>query len=416
MVDQELDELFDGLAAISLDGPKGVGKTETARRRANTVYDLDDPNVRGLLSAHPTRLDQVTPPVLLDEWQRFPITWDWVRRSVDRDNSGGRFLLTGSATPVEAPTHSGAGRIVRIRMRPMTLFERRLASPTVSLTGLLTGRRPLISGDTDVDLPRYADEIVRSGFPGIREHSDRVRRSLLDSYLARIVEIDFPEQGLQVRRPDALRNWLAAYAAATSTTASQTTILRAATQGDEAPTKPTVLTYREVLSQIWMLDPIPGWLPTRNLFTRIGQSPKHQLADPALAASLLGVDQGSLLDLREPGPAIPRDGSLLGSLFESLVSLDLRVYAQLGEARVFHLRTRNGDREIDFIIERADRRVVAVEVKLSAGVEDTDVRHLRWLAARLGDDLLDSVVITTGRHAYRRQDGIAVVPAALLGP
>jgi len=144
--------------------------------------------------------------------------------------------------------------------------------------------------------------------------------------------------------------------------------------------------------------------------------PKHHLADPALAARLLGADVGALLDARPLGPVIQRDGPLLGRLFESLVTLDIRVAAQSAEATVKHLRTKGGEREIDLIVERADHRVLAVEVKLAHNVEDADVKHLAWLRSTIGDDLLDAVVVTTGREAYRRPDGIAVVPAALLGP
>src|SRR4051812_26980535 len=137
VVDAELDELMTGLPAIALEGPKGVGKTETAVRRAKTGFTLDDTAQRALIAAEPGRLDRATPPVLVDEWQLHPEVWDLVRRSVDREAAPGRFLLTGSATPTTAPTHSGAGRIVRLRMRPMTLPERGIAQPTVSLRALL---------------------------------------------------------------------------------------------------------------------------------------------------------------------------------------------------------------------------------------------------------------------------------------
>ncbi|WP_420625503.1 DUF4143 domain-containing protein [Candidatus Poriferisodalis sp.] len=140
----------------------------------------------------------------------------------------------------------------------------------------------------------------------------------------------------------------------------------------------------------------------------------HQLADPALAARLLGIGAEALLEGADGGRSIPRDGTLLGALFESLLTLSVRVYAQANEARVAHLRTRGGEREIDLILERADGRVAALEVKLPATVDDADVRHLRWLADRLGPELLDAAVITTGSEAYRRNDGIGVIPAALL--
>jgi predicted AAA+ superfamily ATPase len=154
----------------------------------------------------------------------------------------------------------------------------------------------------------------------------------------------------------------------------------------------------------------------RNQITRLTAPPKHHLADPALAARLLGADVDALLEGASLGPPIPRDGTLLGHLFESLVTLDVRVFAQASEATTRHLRTRGELHEIDLIVERGDHRVVAVEIKLTQQVDDRDVRHLRWLADELGKDLLDAVVITAGPAAYRRPDGIAVIPAALLGP
>lgn len=298
----------------------------------------------------------------------------------------------------------------------MTLAERQLARPTVRMADLLAGGSPPIDGESTVDLPAYTEEILRSGFPAIRTLPPRARRAQLDGYLANIVEHDFPEQGHLVRRPATLRAWLTAYAAATSSTASYSAILDAATPGDcDKPAKTTTIAYRDILTQLWLLDPVPGWVPARNHFTRLAQAPKHHLADPALAARLLGATESALLAGESTGSAVPRDGTLLGALFESLVALNVRVYAQANETTVHHLRSYKGDHEVDFIVERADHRVVALEVKLSASVADTDARHLHWLRGQLGDDLLDAAIITTGRHAYRRPDGIAVIPAALLG-
>jgi predicted AAA+ superfamily ATPase len=219
-----------------------------------------------------------------------------------------------------------------------------------------------------------------------------------------------------VRRPATLRRWMEAYAAATATTASYEKIRDAATSDHgEKPAKKTTQPYRDVLERLWILDSVPAWLPTRNRLTRLTSPPKHHLADPALAARLLGVDAATLLQGSSAGPPMPRDGTLLGSLFESLVTLCVRVYAQQIEARVSHLRSWNGEREIDLIVEHGPG-VVAIEVKLSQVVRDEDVRHLHWLRRELRDDLRDAVVVTTGPEAFRRSDGIAVVPAALLGP
>lgn len=416
VIDAELDELLPALPAIALHGPKGVGKTSTATQRARTVLSLDDDGQRAIVSAQPDRLTTLAPPVLVDEWQKLPSVWDRVRRAVDDDPSPARFLLTGSAAPAHAPVHSGAGRIVDLRMRPLSLAERDLGPPSVSLAALLDGERS-VGGTTDVDLTRYTDEILRSGLPAIRDYPPRARRAQLDSYLRAAVTHELAETGVVVRRPAALMGWLVAYAAATSTTASYETILAAATPAEGSkPTKVTALGYRDALTQLWLLDRVPAWSPSRSPLAQAGQAPKHQLADPALAARLLGATERSLLGGEAAAPESLRDGPLLGALFEHLVTLSVHVYAQAAEAQVRHLRTHRGEHEIDIVVVRDDGRVLALEVKLTAAPEAADVRHLLWLRDRIGPDLIDAAVITTGREAYRRADGIAVIPAALLGP
>ena len=333
-MDTELDELLEGLPAVSLEGPKAVGKTETALRRALTVHRLDDPAQLEIVRGAPTRLTVGDSPILVDEWQRLPATWDLVRRAVDRDPRPARFLLTGSAAPSDAPTHSGAGRIVTVRMRPMALAERGVTTPTVRLAALLQGDRPALGGATRLSLTDYADEITQSGFPALRSYAGRLLRAQLDGYVDRIAEREFVELGKPVRNAGALRRWLTAYAAASSTTASYETIRDAASAGEsDKPAKTTTRPYRAALEQLWIVEPLPAWAPGH---------------------------------------------------------------------------------EVDLIVERRDGRVVALEVKLSATVDDADTRHLAWLAQRLGPDLLDAVVITTGREAYRRADGIGVIPAGLL--
>lgn len=416
VVDKELEELTSSLPAMAIAGAKGVGKTATASRRATTVHALDDPAQRSVARADPARLLDSDPPILIDEWQYVPECWDLVRRAVDAGADPGHFLLTGSATPAEVETHSGAGRIVGIRMRPLALSERGIEQPSVSLHELLAGERQPVEGRTDLRVNDYVREILHSGFPGLRHLSGRPLRAQLDGYLDRIVDRDFPELGHPIRNPTALRRWMTAYAAASSTTASFETIRDAATGGEgEKPAKTTTQPYRDVLERLWVLDPVPAWMPTRNRVRRLSSPPKHQLADPALAARLLGLDTDALLSGGEVGPPIPRDGTLLGALFESLCTISLRVYAQASEARVFHLRTSGGEHEVDLIIEREDGRVLAVEFKLARDIASDDVRHLNWLAGQLGDSLVDAVVVNTGEEAYRRPDGIAVVPAALIG-
>lgn len=417
IVDNELDELLSALAAIAIEGPKGVGKTATAERRADVIYELVDVEQKNLLAADPGRINRAHGTVLIDEWQRYPAIWDDVRRNVDRDPRPARFILAGSAAPVTAPVHSGAGRIVQVRMRPMSLAERDLDAPTVSLAGLLAGDRDTIDGDASLELPDYVEEILRSGFPGIQDLPHRARRAQLDGYIARIIDRDFADQSHPIRRPATLRAWLEAFAAATATTAAYNAILDAATPGEsEKPAKTTTIAYRNVLSQLWLLDPVPGWLPVDNQIARLAQAPKHHLADPALAARLLDLDAETLLAASARGRRKAHGRAMIGPLFESLIALSLHVYAQAAEAKVHHLRTRDADHEIDFIITGPGGRVVAFEVKVGRTVDDRDVAHLHWLRDKIGDLLIDAAVITTGPHAYRRTDGIAVIPASLLGP
>jgi uncharacterized protein len=417
VLEAELDELHSSLPALAIEGPKGVGKTAMASRRAETIHALDDPGQLELAAADPGRLLDAEPPILIDEWQRLPEIWDLVRRAVDDGAAPGRFLLAGSASPDGTGTHSGAARIPTVRMRPLALSERLGIAGSVSLAELLEGGRPPLEGETPVTLETYTDEILASGLPGLRRFSGRALRAQLDGYLDRIVDRDFLELGQRVRNPAGLRRWMAAYAAASSTTTSFEKIRGAASGGEgENVNRKAAAPYRDALERLWLLDPVPGWLPSRNHLKRLNAAEKHQLADPALAARLVGATKGALLQGESYGSAIPRDGTFLGALFGSLATLSIRVYAQNAESKVKHLRSHGGEREIDLVVQRDDDRVVAIEVKLAAVPREESFRHLKWLKKEIGDDLLDALMITTGKTAYRRVDGIGVVPLALLGP
>lgn len=413
VVDDELDELFPQLPAILLDGPKGVGKTETARRRCRTVRRLDIGPERDIVTADPYILGHDEPPVLVDEWQRVPPVLDAVRRLVDDDPSGRRFLLTGSAPTTSA--HSGAARITTVRMRPLTLSERTGVTQGVSVGALLRGEAQ-VGGRCTLTLRDYTDEIVRGGFPGMRHLTGRALTTQLDSYLERIVDHDLPEAGFRVRRPATVGAWLRSYAAAVGTTASWEKIRDAATAGiDSKPAKTTTMPYTELLTALRILDPLPAWVPTNNHLSALTQAPKHHLADPALAARLVRLDATKLLAGTGPESPVPRDGTYLGGLFESLAALTVRTFAQCRDVRVYHLRTKGGRHEVDMVIE-GDGGFVAAEVKLSASVDVGDVAHLLWLRDQLPDQCRDSVVLSTGPEAYRRTDGVAVVPLGLLVP
>ena len=415
ILDDQLDELFPHIPAIAIDGVKAVGKSTTAEQRVRSVVNLDVMGRREAVLADPESILLRETPLFVDEWQKVPAVWDTIRRAVDRDPSGGRFLLAGSASPAPGATaHSGAGRIGRLRMRPMTLSERGHHT-AVSLAELLNGGAR-VAGSSDLRLVDYAREIVNTGFPAMRGLPDGPRKFQLDSYLHNVVDRDVAEAGLAVRRPDALLRWLRAYSAASATTANYAQILDAATPSEsEKPARSTSVAYREVLTQLWLLDPIPAWQPMGSALNRLQQAPKHHLADPGLAARLLGLTVDSLVDGQ--GSIVgAQSGTMLGHLFESLAALCVRVAASAAGAAIGHLRTRNGDHEIDMVVVRDDGHVLPIEVKLSSTVGDSDTRHLRWLAERLGDKVIDKIILNTGPEAYRRRDGVAVIPLSLLGP
>lgn len=406
-LDWMLPEMLANLPALCIEGPRAVGKTSTALRYAKTAWMLDDPARQSLLAAQPRRLLAEPRPVLIDEWQRKPEIFDLVRREIDREYTPGSFLLTGSALITDsAGTHTGAGRVTTLRMRPMALFERGVHEAPVSLGGLLMNPQSTVTGTTNWQWEDYATAICASGFPRISSLPSPYRGEQLRAYLQAIIDRDAPDVGYQLRSPGRLQSWMRAYAAASSTTTGYTELLKAATPGDtDKPTKKTTLVYRDFLTRIWILDPVPAWDLTANPITRLAKSPKHQLADPALAASLLDLDAKALFDDPVMGPR----------LFESLAVLSLRVAGQIYGLRTYHLRTQNGDHEIDLLLRGEGKRTLAFEVKLKTNITGDDCRHLLWLREKLGAELTGCAVITAGTDAYTRPDGIHVIPLALLG-
>lgn len=411
-IDDALDELLPQLPAILLDGPKAVGKTTTAIQRSKSTKKLYLQQDLERAALSPDWLLEGEKPILLDEWQKLPQSWELVKESVDSDFSGGQFLLTGSLP--DSGTHSGAGRITSLRMRPLGFSERGLEKPSVSLGALLDGQSD-VSGATSFSGEQYADEVARSGFFSMRTKTGNALMVALDGYLERIIDTDVKEVGLNARRPATLAAWLRAYAAATATTASWETIRDAASSGSEsAPTKATTLPYRDALTRLRILDELPAWIPSRNHFTRVGSASKHYLADPALALRLLGMSASQLTDA--PGfEQTAYDKPLFGRMFEALAALTVRGLAEAKFAKVMHFRDAKGAHEVDLIVQRSDGKVLAIETKLSEVVSPQDFKHLHWLSDQLGDELVGKVLIYAGKEAYTAQ-GVSVVPLALLGP
>ena len=422
LIEPYLKNLMKEFPAIAIDGLKGVGKTVSTKRIAATVFELDKPNDFDLITNIPDVLISQSPPMLIDEWQRIPSVWDFVRRAVDDGAKPGTFLLTGSISSADTNIHSGAARIIRRKMYPLSLAERGIEKPTVSIAELFSVAEPFkadISGKTDVSSRDYIYEISASGLPAFRNFAPDSRKIAFESFFASILFHDFRKQGIKLRQPETLLRWLRAYAATVSTDAGYSEILDASTAGEgNKPAAKTTIVYREALENLWLLDELMPWIEGESFFSGLKRSPKHYLADPAFAVYLLGLDERILSGgngwMSRAERFDEKYGSIIGRLFEALVHLCLSTYASVNNSKLFFAKTYKGDHEVDFVLQK-DSKIIACEVKFSPIADISDGKHLRWFIDKVGGDCLDAMIITTGGIAYRRKDGIAVVPAALLG-
>jgi len=306
-------------------------------------------------------------------------------------------------------------------MYPLSLVERDLENPVISIGAMFSAASPFtlpIAGKTGFSAVRYIQEIVSSGMPEFRKLSSSGRKIAFESYFANMLSHEFVQQGVRLRQPETMMRWLRAYAAAVSTDAGYTEILDASTAGvSDKPAAKSTIAYREALENLWLLDELAPWVWGEDFFSGLKRSPKHYLADPAFAAYLLGLDEKTLSGPNGwPLQAERFDkkyGSILGRLFESLVYLSLVTYASVNNAKLYFVKTHKGEREIDFVLQK-DTKIVACEVKFSQGVSPSDGKHLKWLMRKVGNHCCDAMIITAGSTAYRREDGIAVVPAVLL--
>jgi len=421
LIEAYLLTLLEELPAIAIDGLKGIGKSFTSKRLVNTIFELDKDKDFELLNSDINLLLEKQKPILIDEWQYLPKVWDFVRRAVDNETQNGSYLLTGSIANTNEKIHSGAGRIVRLKMFPLSLAERNREQTTVSLKSLLSSQSPFstdIFGSTEATLRDYVKEIIVSGLPNVRQYHSELRQLMFASYFENILSHDFEQQGVRIRQPQTLMRWLKSFAAATGTFAGYNEILDSSTGGEgNKPSAKTTISYREALENLWLIEELPYWIDGEEYFSSLKKTPKHYLADPALSAYLLGLNEEILLATSVTKTTLKFEnkyGSILGRLFESLIKLSLNTYAGVNNAVISFLATSGGEHEIDFIIQKG-KAIIAVEVKLASAVTDSDVRHLVWLKEKMQDKLLDALIITTGSVAYRRDDGIAVVPAFLLG-
>ena len=409
IVDREVRGLLASAGAVVIDGPKACGKTETARQHAASEILLDtDPAAREAVAIDPRVLLEGPVPRLLDEWQIYPVLWNHVRREVDSRGAPGQFILTGSATPVDDHTrHSGAGRFARLQMRPMTLSELGRSSDAVSLSDLFSGAESR-SPDTGVALADIIDEIIRGGWPGLRNHSPEQALPLTGEYLNRIARTDILSVDGVRRNPEQVAAVIQSVARNVATQASLASIAADASGHGTKVTDDTVADYLAALRRLMVIEDLPAWNTHLRSRHRMRTSPTRHFVDPSLAVAALGATRATL----------KADLKALGFLFESLVLRDLRVYAQSFGGQIFHYRDESG-LEVDAIVD-VGTSWGAFEVKLGVGQIDAAAGNLSRFAKRVdtsarGEPAVLGVIVATG-YGFVRADGIHVIPIGALGP
>lgn len=406
LIDQELAAALAAAGAVVVEGPKACGKTETSRQQATSEVQLDvDVEARQAAELDPRLVLDGARPRLLDEWQVVPGIWNAVRRAVDDAREPGQFLLAGSATPADDITrHTGAGRFVRVRMRPMATAEQPLGSQQISLGRLLAGE-PSSATNSGIAVPDVAEAIVRGGWPGWISGDLDVARRANRGYVEQIRRTDVQAVGGRRHDPERVGRLIRSLARHVATQATVTSLVKD-TAGLEGASidRETVTEYLDALARLMVVEDLPAYRPHLRSKYELRTSPTRHLADPSLAAAALNATPASLLG----------DLKTFGLWFESLVVRDVRTYAENHDATVSHYRDERG-LEVDIVVTTPDSGWVAAEVKLGTSqIDDAATNLLRFAADVVSDTPPTLVVITATGYGYVRPDGVHVVPFAAL--
>ena len=403
IADRELVRRLDANGAVVIEGVKACGKTATARQVAASEVLLDsDENARRALAVDPALVLEGAVPRLLDEWQIEPAIWNHVRRAIDDRGTSGQFILTGSAVPADdIVRHTGAGRLTRLHLRPMSLFETGHSSGVMSLQQLLGGHSAA-HPESELPLGQLAEHIAVGGWPAHLQRSVNQSLQANRDYLNEIRRVDVARVDGVRRDPVKVGRFLHSFARHVATYAAASTM-------DADLNNHTADAYLSALERLMIIEDQPAWAPHLRSRSRLRGAAKRHYVDPSLAVAALRADPESLL----------RDLNLFGFLFESLVIRDLRIYAQHSDAEVLQYRDNTG-LEVDAIVQRSDGPWAAFEVKLGTGMIDYAAANLLRFAARVDTSRSRSpaalAVIVARGYGYVRPDGIHVIPIGALGP
>ena len=418
VVDDLLSFYLESMGAVLIEGPKWCGKTRTGEEQARSVIKLQDPDnvekYRAAMKTKPTVLLEGPTPRLIDEWQDFPKLWNAARYLVDQRGGEGHFILTGSAVPPElskngeeAQRHTGTGRIIRMKMRPMTLWESGESTGEVSLSALFEGGIG-VSANAKVGIDELAHAICRGGWPeAVLAKTPRSAYLKSSSYVDEVVHEDVHRVDGVDRNPDRVRNVLRSLARNISTLTTADTILKDLRTNDPTFSDKTLASYLNALRKIFVVEDVPAWSPSLKSRLAIRSSVKRQFVDPSIATAVLGATPRRLMN----------DFRSFGSFFESLCIRDLRVYAQSIDGEVRHYRDQTG-LEADAVVVLKDGRWGAIEVKLGAGDIDEAAEGLKKLKAKVDVSRMGHpsflMVLTGTDLGYLREDGVIVCPIACL--
>lgn len=415
LIEKQFDEYMKTFGAVCIEGPKYCGKTWTGRSRSESAAFIGDPannfQTRTMAGISPDLVLQGTNPRLIDEWQEVPPIWDAIRFEVDKDNKKGKYILTGSATPNhKGIMHSGTARIGRIRMGTMSLYETGDSSGKVSLKSIFDDQLTTqLTGD--VELRKLIYYVVRGGWPGNLDTPESICGNLAIEYLKSVVDDDMYKTDGVKRDSRKIWSLIRSLGRNESTLVSNSKLRKDMGAMDEISIDPdTVSDYLDILNRLFLLDDQPAYSTNLRSSRRLLKSAKRHFIDPSLAVAALSATPDMLYN----------DLNTFGFMFENLCAHDLKIYAEYNGATLYHFRDEKGN-EADAVVEFPDGTWGAFEIKLGANQVDSaanELLELKRIMETEGDKPPKVLCVICGmtNMAYKRKDGVYVVPITELGP
>ena len=414
IADDILKRKLEGKGAVLIEGPKWCGKTTTAEQLAASVLYMDDPERKQqnitMSEINPKRLLQGETPRLIDEWQLAPKLWDAIRFEVDHRGELGQFVLTGSAVPPDTKeiTHSGTGRFTWLTMRPMSIYESGESSGDVSLKDLFDGVS--VDGCSNLSFERLAFLVCRGGWPQAVDMRDEIALDQANDYLDAVIHSDINRVDNVQKNVEQVRRLMRSYARNQGNQTPNTVLAQDVAANDGAKIgDDTIGQYTSALRKIFVIEDMPAWNPNLRSKTAIRSSDTRYFVDPSIAVAALGIGPNDLIN----------DLNTFGFLFETLCVRDLRVYADALNGSVYHYRDKDGQ-ECDAVIHLRNGKYGLIEIKLGGdklieeGVTSLKAMEAKIDTSRMNNPSFLMVLTGTGDYAYRRPDGVYVVPIGAL--